>query len=102
MPTFTATALAMCRAGKEDSFLQIAMLGILAKTRRSEERTVRAVSDATGVPRPTISRNADQLVQRGLIENNPDPSDRRSVLLEITPDGTAYVRRMNNGWSEPT
>ncbi|WP_426594088.1 MarR family winged helix-turn-helix transcriptional regulator [Cellulomonas sp. McL0617] len=37
------------------------------------------------------SRVVNALVQRGLVARNPDPRDRRAVLLELTPAAHALV-----------
>ena len=35
----------------------------------------------------------DRLCQRGLVERSADPSDRRSVIVTLTKDGSALIRR---------
>ncbi|WP_141014506.1 MarR family winged helix-turn-helix transcriptional regulator [Nocardioides sambongensis] len=39
----------------------------------------------------TMTNRVDRLVTRGLVERNPDPSDRRGVLVRLTPDGKDAV-----------
>ncbi|TYL45370.1 MarR family transcriptional regulator [Nocardioides sp. BGMRC 2183] len=39
----------------------------------------------------TMTNRVDRLVQRGLVERNPDPSDRRGVLVRLTPEGKDAV-----------
>ena len=40
-----------------------------------------------GVSAPTASRSVDALVELGLAERSPDPSDRRAVRIDLTPVG---------------
>ena len=42
---------------------------------------------------PALSRLAERLVERGLIERTPDPSDGRGVRLGLTEAGRAQQRR---------
>ncbi len=39
----------------------------------------------------TMTNRVDRLNQRGLVERHPDPSDRRGVLVRLTPDGKDAV-----------
>jgi DNA-binding MarR family transcriptional regulator len=41
---------------------------------------------------PALSRLADRLAERGLVERRPDPADGRSVLLSLTEVGRAVQR----------
>lgn len=41
----------------------------------------------------TMTYTVDGLEKRGLIKRQPDPSDRRAVLAEITPQGRKVVRQ---------
>ncbi|WP_022980698.1 MarR family winged helix-turn-helix transcriptional regulator [Ideonella sp. B508-1] len=43
---------------------------------------------------PTLTRLIDRMVQQGLVQREPDPSDRRQTLLCITPRGQATVGRL--------
>ena len=42
---------------------------------------------------PALSRMVDRLVARGLIAREPDPRDRRSVLLSLTAAGSGRQRQ---------
>src|SRR5215204_5502338 len=39
----------------------------------------------------TMTNRVDRLASRGLVERHPDPSDRRGVLVRLTPEGRATV-----------
>ncbi len=39
----------------------------------------------------TMTNRVDRLTTRGLVERHPDPSDRRGVLVRLTPDGKDTV-----------
>jgi DNA-binding MarR family transcriptional regulator len=39
----------------------------------------------------TMTNRVDRLVARGWVEREPDPSDRRGVIVRLTPDGMAVV-----------
>jgi DNA-binding MarR family transcriptional regulator len=39
----------------------------------------------------TMTNRVDRLAARGLVERLPDPSDRRGVLVRLTPDGRRAV-----------
>jgi DNA-binding MarR family transcriptional regulator len=47
-----------------------------------------AIADAVRADPSTVSRQTAELVQHGLVERQPDPSDGRAFLLAITPEGT--------------
>lgn len=40
---------------------------------------------------PTMSRLVDALVDEGLVERNPDPTDARAVSIEATAEGLALL-----------
>src|SRR5689334_6682652 len=39
----------------------------------------------------TMTNRVDRLTARGLVERHPDPSDRRAVLVRLTPEGKDAV-----------
>jgi DNA-binding MarR family transcriptional regulator len=48
------------------------------------------------VQRPTATRMLGRLEADGLVGRTPDPQDRRSSLLAITPEGHALMEAMRN------
>jgi DNA-binding MarR family transcriptional regulator len=42
----------------------------------------------------TITSLVDRMVAAGLVERVPNPDDRRSLILELAPDGSAAVERV--------
>jgi DNA-binding MarR family transcriptional regulator len=50
-----------------------------------------ALADAIGVDAPYATLIVDSLEERGLVERQPDPDDRRRKLVTLTPAGTEAV-----------
>jgi DNA-binding MarR family transcriptional regulator len=46
------------------------------------------------LPAQTLTGVIDQLEAQGLVSRSPNPADRRSILVEITPAGRAAVDRI--------
>ena len=55
------------------------------------------VSDRVLVASATMTATLDLLEHRGWIRRIPNPGDRRSVLIEITPDGRATADQLLPG-----
>ena len=53
--------------------------------------TVRGLSRDLNVPKPAISRALDALSILGFIKRVRDPSDKRIVLIQKTPEGAVYL-----------
>ena len=62
-----------------------------------EPLTPSQVSDRVLVASATMTATLDLLEHRGWIRRIPNPTDRRSVLIEITPDGRATADRLLPG-----
>lgn len=52
------------------------------------------LSSATGESRANMTRICDQLCERGLIERHPAESDRRRIVVSLTPAGERLVRKL--------
>lgn len=52
-----------------------------------------ALQPAIRLSQPTLSRMAARLEQRGLLRRAGDPTDRRGIVLTITPTGRRTLRR---------
>lgn len=73
----------------------------LATIDRHQVLTPGELAEIEGVRRPSITRVVGNLVDEGMIEKRPDPSDGRCSLLTVTPAGHAYLdehRSRKNAW----
>jgi MarR family transcriptional regulator, organic hydroperoxide resistance regulator len=55
------------------------------------------LAEALGVSAPSMTGTLERLVRHGLIERRDDPSDRRLVIIALTPAGQALVERLHQG-----
>jgi DNA-binding MarR family transcriptional regulator len=69
-----------------DEYAVLSAIGVLRSTTPTE------LAAHLRVPPTTISRYVAGFVERGLVERAPNPSDRRSYLLEVSEDGRAVIR----------
>lgn len=85
MSPYLKTTVFIVRSGHDFTDRQKAVLGIAVE--EASEETVRALAARLMVSKPAITRAADKLVNLGMVRRNPDPKDRRSVLISATPSG---------------
>ncbi|ARF78202.1 MarR family winged helix-turn-helix transcriptional regulator [Kitasatospora aureofaciens] len=67
---------------------------VLATLRRSGEPyelNARALLKSAMVTSGAITNRVDKLCAKGLVERNPCPTDRRAVLVRLTPAGKALI-----------
>ena len=82
---------------------QVANLGLtpaeinaLANLADSRARTVSELGQLVGSPPTTVTSVLDRLERRGHVSRNRHPTDRRALVVELTPSGrraAASVRR---------
>jgi DNA-binding MarR family transcriptional regulator len=60
-------------------------------------RTQTALAEVIRADKTRIIPVLDDLQRRGLIERSPDPTDRRSHLLSLTPAGTEMFQSVRSG-----
>jgi len=58
----------------------------------SEAQTVRGLAARLDVSKPAITRALDRLSEFDLVRRKTDPLDRRSVLVQRTPPGNAFLK----------
>jgi DNA-binding MarR family transcriptional regulator len=58
----------------------------------SEAQTVRGLAARLNVAKPAITRALDRLAEFDLVRRKTDPLDRRSVLVQRTVSGAAFLR----------
>lgn len=73
------------------TFTQLRALFVLGR----DPLRVSDVARALGMSLASASALSDRLVRQGLVTRRPDTTDRRSVLLQITPAGTRVLRRID-------
>ena len=76
----------------EISFSQMKALHALRE--HGEPMSVKALGDRLGLSLAAMSRSADGLVQRGLVDRLEDPDDRRVKRLSLTSAGDDLVRKL--------
>jgi MarR family transcriptional regulator, organic hydroperoxide resistance regulator len=54
-------------------------------------RTNRELAELAGVSAPTATRIVDGLLDRGFVSRVEDPTDRRAVVISLTPSGRAAL-----------
>ncbi|MFL5893580.1 MAG: MarR family winged helix-turn-helix transcriptional regulator [Thermoleophilaceae bacterium] len=76
----------------EISFSQMKALHALREHR--EPVSIKTLGDQLGLSLAAISRAADGLVQRGLVNRHEDPEDRRIKRLTVTAAGDELVGKI--------
>src|SRR4051794_3879850 len=76
----------------EISFSQMKALHRLRE--HDEPMSVKELGDQLGLSLAAMSRAADGLVQRGLVDRVEDPTDRRIKRLSVTEAGHDFVSRL--------
>ena len=61
-----------------------------------EPHTVRGMAGRLTVAKPAVTRALDRLAELDLVRRKADPSDRRSVLVQTTVKGAAYLRDLRS------
>ncbi|MBC9206702.1 MarR family transcriptional regulator [Roseomonas aerophila] len=85
------TVVALVRRDGHD--LSARQLGVFLTVYLSEgPHTVRGLAAALNVSKPAITRALDRLGELDLARRKTDPQDRRSVLVQRTVKGSAFLR----------
>ena len=58
------------------------------------------LSDAFGMDKGGVSRQVQALVDLGLVERQPNPEDRRAILLDATEEGRERLRTVARSRSD--
>lgn len=85
------TVVALVRRDGPD--LSARQLGVLLTVYLTDgPHTVRGLAAELKVSKPAITRALDRLGELDLARRKVDPMDRRSVLVQRTPKGSAFLR----------
>jgi DNA-binding MarR family transcriptional regulator len=88
---FRQTVVALVRRDGPD--LSARQLGVFLTCYLEEQaQTVRGLAAKLNVAKPAITRALDRLTEFDLVRRKDDPLDRRSVLVQRTATGMAFLR----------
>lgn len=97
--TLRDTIVSMVRRDGPD--LSARQLGVFLTCYLQEgAHTVRGLAADLNVSKPAITRALDRLGELDLARRKVDPMDRRSILVQRTLKGTAYLRELRSIMSE--
>ena len=74
--------------------------GTLSRLGLVEQCTMTELAGLLGLEISTVSRRVKALEDRGLVERETSPTDRRAALLRLTPEGRALFERLSTSWRE--
>ena len=88
---FRTTRRLRSRAGRLPGDLSLPQYHLLEALRGSIELTVGELAEAAGVAAPTATRMLDCLARDGYVTRRHSETDRRAVLVSLTPAGADAV-----------
>jgi DNA-binding MarR family transcriptional regulator len=89
---FRTTRRLRSRAGKQPiEGLSLPQYHLLEALRDEDELTVGVLAEAAGVAPPTATRMLDCLLRDGHVARRHSETDRRAVLISLTPAGRTAV-----------
>ncbi|MFF3848648.1 MarR family winged helix-turn-helix transcriptional regulator [Streptomyces sp. NPDC002328] len=68
---------------------------VLTLLGRHGDLRMSALAELLAVDMSVTSRHAAHLAERGWIERSPDPADKRSRILRLTPEGSAMLLELS-------
>lgn len=74
----------------------MAQCTILSELRRSGPMTIGDLARALALDKGWISRSVETLTQEGLVVKTPSETDKRAVIIEMTPRGQALADEVNS------
>jgi len=77
-----------------DDVVSLPQLRVLVMVASRGTLNLSAVAAGLGVHPSNATRTVDRLIAAGLLDRRDDPSDRRNLILELSPDGRGLVDRV--------
>jgi DNA-binding MarR family transcriptional regulator len=91
---FATRLIRIARSTHKEHALSSAQYSVMALLNAQPGGTVVELARREGVAHPTMSRLIAGLIAAGLVQRAPDPTDKRSGLLHLTPAGTTLYREV--------
>jgi MarR family transcriptional regulator, organic hydroperoxide resistance regulator len=88
------------RLGRDLADLGLSHGELNALAQLEEEATVAQLQRATGQRASTLTGVLDRLEQRGLVERQLNPRDRRSFMISVTEQGRDAAARIRRTFAE--
>jgi DNA-binding MarR family transcriptional regulator len=79
-----------------DDVVTLPQLRVLVMVSSRGPLNLGAVAGGLGVHPSNATRAVDRMVGAGLLSRSDDPTDRRNLVLELTPAGQALVDKVMN------
>jgi DNA-binding MarR family transcriptional regulator len=76
---------------KEQKLSHAEIVALFVMYKRQTSRVIE-LATIIGVPASTLTGILDRLVSQGYLERDPDPEDRRSLLVKATPKLKSFIR----------
>ncbi len=93
VPHFMRAAV---HAAREEGAISVDRFRALMTIERYPEIRSGHLAERWHLSAPAVTRAVDELVIEGLARRVPDESDRRAVVLTLTPEGKRELRRFQN------
>ena len=74
--------------------------GTLSRLGLVDQCTITELAGLLGLELSTVSRRVKVLEDRGLVEREVSPTDRRTSLLRLTPEGRQLFEALSSSWRE--
>lgn len=83
------------RSGTElEAAITMPQLRVLHLVETADELRMTTLVESLGVGASTVSGLVDRLVDHGFVSRRDDPSDRRHLLVAVTPEGRDFLDRL--------
>jgi DNA-binding MarR family transcriptional regulator len=69
---------------------------LLREAANADGASQRELADLMRIEPPTLVRHLDKLADEGLVERQPDPSDRRILRVVVTPAGRKRLAQLHD------
>ncbi|MEV0184617.1 MarR family transcriptional regulator [Streptomyces sp. NPDC050625] len=79
------------REQADRSTYTMSQMTVLGRISEEQPTTSTAVAAAEHIRQQSVAETVSSLRNQGLVSTEPDPADRRKLLLSLTPKGTEFI-----------